>query len=427
MYTQQTSSTASSATPGTAAHRVRLSYIDMWRSLLKSLSGLFSLFRLSRTASLLGVSTFTAVLSCMLGVIAEAAALDMRVAIEEEVPTVQIGSSTKSFLRDSSGRVIAEIPAMGSVYAESQGRQVKIHQFQGNQFWLEPTDGGFVAIGNKWYRGRTQVVAVDGGITAVNHIDLEEYLYSVVGAEAPTSWPLEALKSQAVAARTYALYQRQHRGNAIFDVGDTTAWQVYKGLEEEASSTHAAVRGTAGQVLTHNGRLIEAVFHSSSGGHTENAEHVWSNPRPYLQGVADFDHSAPVFQWQEQFSADELQSRISGVGRILSITPVELSPTGRILSMQVVGDANTRTLTGIEMRRSLGLRSTLFTIRPQMEQVASANSAASVPVAFAVDGRGFGHGVGMSQWGAYGMASRGYNYQQILGHYFQNTALAVIR
>ncbi|MEB3213566.1 MAG: SpoIID/LytB domain-containing protein [Leptolyngbyaceae bacterium] len=426
--TQQNQSTVSQETSAAMAHPDTTSSPSNGQTLFKSFAGVLNLFRtFKKTPTVLGVSTLTAVLTCMLGVISEAAALDLRVAIEEDVRTVQVGSSTKSLLRDSSGRVVAEIPAMGSVRAEFQGNQVKIHQFQGRQFWLEPTNGGYVAIGDKWYRGKTHVIAVDGAITAVNYVNLEEYLYSVVGGEVPTNWPLEAMKAQAVAARTYALYQRQSRGNAIFDVGDTTAWQVYRGLEEEASSTHAAVRETAGQVLTHNGQIIEAVFHSSSGGHTENVENVWSSPRPYLRGVADFDHYAPVFQWREQFSADDLRNRITGVGRILSITPVQLTPTGRVASVRVVGDRSTRTLTGSEMRQSLGLRSTLFTIRPEMGRVASANSAGSVPVSFLVDGRGFGHGVGMSQWGAYGLASRGYNYQQILGHYFQNTTLSVIR
>jgi stage II sporulation protein D len=425
---QSMSSTDSASITETARASAKQPKEGILGSLLQFLSGTFSLFRLSKkTSTLLGVSTFTAVLSCLLGMVADAYALELRVAIEEDVRTVQVGSSTKSLLRDSSGRVVAEIPAMGSVRAESQGNQVKIHQFQGNQFWLEPTNGGFVAIGNKWYRGRTHVIAVDGALTAVNYVDLEEYLYSVVGSEMPTSWPLEALKAQAVAARTYVLYRRQNNGNAIYDVGDTTTWQVYSGLEKEASSTHTAVKATAGQVLTYNGRIIESVFHSSSGGHTENVEHVWSSPRPYLRGVADFDQYAPVFQWREQFSADDLRNRITGVGRILSITPIELTPTGRVASVRVVGDQNTRVLTGTELRRSLGLRSTLFTIRPEIGRVASASSPASIPSAFLIDGRGFGHGVGMSQWGAYGMAARGYNYQQIVGHYFRNTQLSVIQ
>lgn len=375
----------------------------------------------------LGISTLAALLGTVLSTLPASAAVELRVAIEEDVSSVQVGGSTKSILRDGAGQVVAEIPAMGSVLAESQPGSIKIHQFQGNLFWLEPTGGGYVAIGNKWYRGRTKIIFADGKITAVNYVDLEHYLYSVVGSEMPVNWPLEALKAQAVAARSYALHKRQHTSNGMFDVGDTTTWQVYKGLEGEASTTQAAVNETAGQVLTYNGQIIEAVFHSSSGGHTENVENVWSSPRPYLRGVVDFDQYAPVFQWQEEFSAVEMQERISGVGRILSITPTEWTPTGRVVSLQVVGDQGTRVISGADLRRSLGLRSTLFAIVPQMGRLASAGGTGSLPVTFYINGRGFGHGVGMSQWGAYGMAAQGYTYQRILGHYFQNTTLARIQ
>jgi stage II sporulation protein D len=375
----------------------------------------------------LGISTLAALLGTMLSALPASAAVELRVAIEEDVSSVQVGGSTKSLLRDGTGQVVAEIPAMGSVLAESQPGLIKIHQYQGNLFWLEPTGGGYVAIGNKWYRGRTKLISVGGQLTAVNYVDLEHYLYSVVGSEMPVNWPLEALKAQAVAARSYALHKRQHTSNGVFDVGDTTTWQVYKGLEGEASTTQAAVNETAGQVLTFNGQIIEAVFHSSSGGHTENVEDIWSSPRPYLRGVADFDHHAPVFQWQEQFSAAEIRERITGVGNILSITPTEWTPRGRIVSVQVVGDQGTRVISGTDLRRSLGLRSTLFAIVPQMGRLASAGGSGSLPVTFYINGRGFGHGVGLSQWGAYGMAAQGYTYQQILGHYFQNTTLSRIQ
>lgn len=376
------------------------------------------------TPSLLGLTTFLGVL---LSAAPARAALELRVAIEEQVPRVQLGTSTKALLRDGAGQVIAEIPAMGSVIAASESSTIQIDQWKNRQFWIEPTEGGYVYIGDKWYRGRTHVIATAGGLTAVNYVDLESYLFSVVGAEMPVSWPLEALKAQAVAARTYALYKRQHNRNPVFDVGDTTAWQVYGGLAEEANTTQMAVSATNGQVLTYNGQIIESVFHSSSGGHTENVENVWSSPRPYLRGVQDFDQQAPVYQWQVEFSATDLQRRITGVGRILTITPEEMTPTGRLVSARIRGDRGTRVISGNELRRALGLRSTLFSIIPEMGRIASAGGGASIPVSFSINGRGFGHGVGMSQWGAYGMAGQGYNYQQILGHYFQGASLAQIQ
>ncbi|MGB3495976.1 MAG: SpoIID/LytB domain-containing protein [Elainellaceae cyanobacterium] len=379
-----------------------------------------------RKTSLIG---FMTILGCFLSAGSAQAALELRVAIEQEVSEVQLGTSTKAVVRDASGQAIAEIPAMSSVMAEADAGQVEIHQWESGLFWIEPTDGGYVSIGDKWYRGRTQVIAVAGGVTAVNYVDLEQYLYSVVGSEMPASWLPEALKAQAVAARTYALYKRQHNGNAVFDVGDTTTWQVYEGLRKETNTTQVAVNSTAGQVLTYNGQIIESVFHSSSGGYTENVEDVWSSPRPYLRAVQDFDQIAenPVYEWRQEFSADSFQQRITGVGRVLRISSVETTPRGRVESVRVEGDRGSRVLSGSEVRRALGLKSTLFSITPEMGRLASTGSSASVPVRFVVNGRGFGHGVGMSQWGAYGMAGQGYNYQQILGHYFQSSTLSIIQ
>lgn len=356
------------------------------------------------------------------------AALEMRVAVERGVNSVTVGSSTKAIVQDGAGRALAEIPAMGALSAQIADGKVQLDRWQAGEIWVEPTDDGLVYIGDRWYRGRTRVVPTGNQLTAVNYVDLEEYLYSVVGAEMPTNWPLEALKAQAVAARSYALYQRQSSANAVFDVGDTTQWQVYSGTAEETNTTQAAVQGTAGQVLTYNGQIIEAVFHSSSGGYTENVEDVWVQALPYLRAVQDFDAGAPVYQWTETVSADQLKQAIPGVGNILSLTPEEATPRGRVVRMRVTGDAGNRVISGDELRRIFRLRSTLFAFYPVMSQVASASGNVPLhPSSFQISGRGFGHGLGMSQWGAYNLALRGYNYQQIVTHYYTSTQLARIR
>lgn len=357
---------------------------------------------------------------------APAAALEMRVAIEENVGTVTVGSNTTAVVRDSDGQVLGQLPAMGSFTAEAESSGVGVDQWFDDQIWIEPSEGGFVYISDRWYRGRTLLVKTSGGLTAVNYVDLEHYLYSVLGGEMSGSWPQEALKAQAVAARSYALYRRQKSATPVYDVGDTPTWQVYKGLIDEAPGTISAVNATAGQVLTHNGQIIEAVFHSSSGGHTENVENVWSQPLPYLRGVPDFDEGAPVYRWVEELSASEVSNRISGVGNVLSFVVESTTPTGRVQSIRVVGDAGEKSLRGNELRTALGLRSTLlFSISPEIGQVASSDGVPS-PSVFRFEGGGFGHGLGMSQWGAHNMAQQGYTYDQILTHYYTNTALSQI-
>ena len=348
-----------------------------------------------------------------IALIAPGNALEVRVAIKKNIQQLAIGTSTPGVVKDRAGRQLGEISELTAFNVRKSYNNISISQWHYPQLWLEPSSDGYVWIEERWYRGRVQLLLDGNGITVINHIDLEEYLYSVVGAETPSSWPLEALKAQAVAARSYALYQQSRSSSSLYDLDNTTASQVYKGLDSEYSSTLQAVNETAGEVMTYNGKVILAVFHSSSGGHTENVENIWNNSLPYLRGVWDFDHRAPVYQWSKTFSTSELNSRLPGVGGIRSITIERKTPQGRVVTMMVRGDRGSKRFSGGEIRRYLGLRSTLFTISPTGQ-------------GFIVQGRGFGHGVGLSQWGAHYLAQSGYNYDQILTHYYQNIRLTRI-
>lgn len=342
------------------------------------------------------------------------AAMDMRVALADGQARVSLGSSTPAQVKTLQGQPVGQIPQGRSLTVTAQANTLRLADWQGQGFWIEPTAGGYVCINDRWYRGRVSVVATAGQVTVVNTLDLEAYLYSVLGGEMPASWPQEALKAQAVAARSYALYQRQRHQAGPYDVSSTTAHQVYKGLATEAPSTLAAVNTTRGQVLTYGGQLIEAVFHASSGGQTENVEDVWQRPVPYLRSVPDFDQQAPVFKWSQTFSLSQFQQRIPGLGQLLGVINQRRSPQGRVMAMELRGSQASRTLTGTELRQALGLRSNLFTLTLQGNQVR-------------VEGRGYGHGLGLSQWGARGLALQGYSYQQILAHYYQGTALAQVQ
>lgn len=342
------------------------------------------------------------------------AALELRVAIEKDSSQVEIGSSTSAIVTDSAGRKLGEITALNAFAATPSSRGVALGNWQSDRLIIEPSGDGLVWINGGWYRGRTEIVRQGQQIIAVNRVDLEEYLYSVVGSEAIPSWPQEALRAQAVAARTYALYQRSKSTNSLYDLDTTTDTQVYKGLSREYVTTHEAVKATAGQVITYNGKPILAAFHSSSGGHTENVEDVWSSPLPYLRGVVDYDQSAPVFQWTKSFSSTELSRHIGGVGTIKAMIPEQTTPRGRIIAMKIVGDRGTKILKGGTLRQALDLRSTLFTV-------------SSTQGIFQLLGRGYGHGIGLSQWGTYYLAEKGTDYKKILAHYYQNARLTKIR
>ena len=338
---------------------------------------------------------------------------ELRIAIKKGVSAVQVGSSTPAIVRDAGGRPIGNLAPLDGFTVKPRGSGVNLNQWNSSHLIIEPKDDGVVWIGDRWYRGKVRIIRQGRGVTALNLVDLEEYLYSVVGAEAYPTWPQEALKSQAVVARTYALYKASRASNRYYDLDTTTNTQVYKGLETEFVTTHEAVKATLGKVLTYNGKVILSAFHSSSGGHTENVEDVWSSPLPYLRGVVDYDQLAPVFQWRKTFNAWEMGRLIGGVGSVRSLIPEKITPHGRIITMKIVGSRGSRQVTDDHLRKALKLKSTLFTI-------SNKNGT------FIIEGRGYGHGIGLSQWGSHYLAEQGIPYHQILSHYYKNARLTTL-
>ena len=345
------------------------------------------------------------------------ASVILRVAIERGVNQVKVGSSTTGIVKDSTGRTLGQLPAMSAYYAQAIPGGVALDKWQSGLFWIEPTGKGFVYIGDRWYRGRTLVVPTEKGITAVNWVDDQEYLYSVLGGEMDASWPQEALKAQAIAARTYALYEREkQRNNPIYDLGNTPdRWQIYKGVISEAPATYAAVDSTLGQVLTYKNRIILSVFHACSGGHTENVEDVWGSNEPYLRAVQDYDQNIRECNWVKTFSPTEISAKFPEVGNVLDMIPETYSPFRSVKVLKIVGNRGTKVLQGEEVRTALKLKSTRFSVTKGADG------------SFVLQGLGFGHGLGMSQWGAYNLARQGVNHLQILGHYYQGVALTPIQ
>lgn len=323
--------------------------------------------------------------------------------------------------------------------------------------WLEPavpaqlSSGGDFRLRQRSYRGRLQVRLNGASLQAVNHVLLESYLPSVVGSEMPASWPQPALRAQAVAARTYAL--RQRKPSAPFDVSATVSSQVYKGIEAETASTREAAAATRGQVLTYGGQLANTVFHSSAGGVTENSGDLWSQQLPYLVSVPDFDQQSPVHQWQQRLEPEQLQQALAETGGVDRIEVLATTASGRVRQVRVIGPRGSLVLSGAQLRSRLGLRSTLVRFELVPPEIASVGGAAGVgalgaalasvppppplPVlegqpplqvprtSLLVIGRGFGHGVGLSQWGALAMAEKGHSHEQILRHYYRGTSLSL--
>ena len=363
---------------------------------------------------------------------------------------------------------------------------------------VQSEDPRGIWLGSRRYRGRLQFLVRGGQVQVVNHLGIETYLASVVGSEMPHRWPLPALQAQAVAARTYALRQRGKAGD--FDVKATVSSQVYRGVESETPSTIEAVESTRSLVLVHAGRLINAVFHSSSGGATEPSGEVWRNQLPYLVSVADHDQHSPVHRWNKRFDDDALRDLFRETGGVKRLQVLKTSSTGRVRTARVQGPRGSLVLTGRELRKRLGLKSTMVQFElingstdsstasaiataqraPQATSQAAAQAAppliglwqdsASGPdttsdnttssssgrlasllpppplpllnpsafnqprpdlkvgeIVLEARGQGFGHGVGMSQWGAHGLALQGADFREILLHYYRGAEIRPYR
>ena len=297
----------------------------------------------------------------------------------------------------------------------------KTYDLKSNQkFQIKSSDGRGIWVGQKRFSGKINLFILDSGILVVNVLGIENYLSSVVGSEMPAKWPMEALKAQAIASRTYALKQK---GNNLFDIDSTQRNQVYNGLESRTYKTRRAVRSTRSLVLTYKNKLINALFHSSSGGMTENSQDVWKNEYPYLTSVKDFDKKNPKFRWKKKFSNKELLNLFPKIGGIQNVEILNITETGRLKNVRLVGAYGSDQISGVDLRKKLGLNSTFARFK-LIEEQSKKLPAKKVLI---VSGQGSGHGVGMSQWGAKYMASKGQKAERILKYFYKGVQIQPFR
>ncbi len=326
-----------------------------------------------------------------------------------------------------------------------------LYLYQKSDIPLEfmPKDSETITIGSAEYRGNARFLHTEKGMTVINHLDMEDYLKGVVASEMPHSWPIEALKAQAVCARNYALTNLNKFHKYGFNLDDTTQSQVYLGVKGEYPETNLAVEETKDMYLFYDNKLATTFFFSSSGGHTESSKYAWGGDLPYLTGVEDpFDTSR---EWTVPYTPDEIEEKLAGigisVGDVTGLEVVERSPSGRIIDLNIIGTTGNYHAKLEKSRSLFNLRSNLFTItekgneqnsvsvvtakgieqrlisQPVLTATGLIPYEAPTPTEYIFNGTGFGHGVGMSQYGAKGMAEQGYTYDRILAHYFQGTVL----
>lgn len=378
-------------------------------------------------------------------------------------------STVKSKLGENTYTVISQVDTR--IYGtDKNGKVIFMYASSGNLLRgrsLSTANPNPIKIGTSLYRGQVEFYRTSGSdMTIINVLPFEEYVYGVVPNEMPAYSNIEALKAQAVAARTYSYKYINKHAKYGFNLCATTDCQVYKGYSSENANTNKAVDETMNMVVTYNGALAETVFSASTGGRTEDAANVWGNSIPYLKSVEDKYESGTSYNynWTMKFTADEINTKLKsyGLGTVTSMEITKNSDAGRPIEIIVKGTLkpNGVTITKDKCRTFLSLPSQMYNITTDADvNVQVGNEIENVPLSqigvvtkdgektysdpsqkitiigadgnestvsaspteYVFTGKGWGHAVGMSQEGAMGMAKAGFKYDEILTHYYTGT------
>ncbi len=335
-----------------------------------------------------------------------ASAEDIRVLLAEHTKSVTIESISGLIIEQSPGREAGKRITIGPGYIGT--RPVRIRSVD-----------GVVSLEGRRYRGTLEIRrSGDSEIRVINELDIEDYLKGVIAEEIPHDWEPEALKAQAVASRTYALYLKKNAGRRPYHITASVKSQLYGGVRSERDAAVMAVRDTTGLVLTYQGRVIPAFYHSSCGGRTEDAGELWDIDAPYLKGVdCSCQEISKYGVWEKRISINKALAGVRGLGyRLNNITSMGLgriTRAGRVKEIVICDQDRIVEIPAERFRSSLGygvLPSVFFEV-----------SVVKGEIVFS--GRGMGHGVGLCQWGAREMAQRGHDFVSILRHYYPGTSL----
>lgn len=350
-------------------------------------------------------------LAALLIMSAAAAQIQVRVLLEETGPLALHIPEGHTGLVDGVVRFHTGLPLNWPVYAD--GNNLVIDGAAIGRTLTMETDSGFVSWSGELYRGAISLVARDSVLLVVNRLDLEDYLRGVVPAEMQASWPQEALKAQAIAARSYVLNSLEPLRE--YDICATTHCQVYRGTALENPLSDQAIADTRGLVLTYGGTFARTYYHSDSGGVLASSSEVWGEDLPYLQARSDVHADTPHRRWSQRIDAGQLAGalRAAGVeiGTPTGLTILSFTSSGRVHGLQVQGTTGTASFSGNEttaLLRGIGLKSTRMTVTGPLT----------------VSGDGWGHGVGMSQYGARTLAQAGHDFDEILAFYYPSTQLS---
>jgi stage II sporulation protein D len=309
----------------------------------------------------------------------------------------------------------------GKILYESRKKHLVIGAGKIKRSLLVESRGTPLSLNETPYRGMFELHNIVGKIYVINIVKMDNYLFSVVPSEIPASWDMQALKAQAVAARTYTYYHLLNRKKKkIYDLDASTNFQVYKGMSSEKPDTTRAVLETSGEILSHNHKPILAYFHSTCGGKTADDDFIWKGKgKTYLTGIkCNYCSQSPHYRWQEKLTLHEIKNSLSkkyrNIGKIRRISFTRRF--GRVTGVEILHSSGKLTLSGNSFRL-------LFPPKKLKSMYFVSRKSGS---GLLIRGRGWGHGVGLCQWGARGMAEKGANYRAILKHYYRNIRLVKI-
>ena len=338
----------------------------------------------------------------------------IRIAIVKSAPEVTVAGDGLLVTGDDGQAVILAFPV--TVKPLNNGLSVNGKFYHRLSF----SSSSAVYVNNKPYRGLAELSFSERGILVVNQLPIEEYLVGLINCEISSAWPIDAVKAQAVIARTYAMNRKASRSAAFYHLESSVIDQVYDGCLIEDSRARRAVAETEGEVLTYGGALIQAFYHSSCGGQTEASENVWGVAVPYLKGV-DCIYcmtASRATAWECKLTLDDIENRLRKAGYKISglsdIKPGALNSRGRIKDLTLVAaKGGGISLSGNQFRKSVGfgvIKSTRFTLKITQNEIV-------------FSGIGNGHGVGLCQWGTKQRALDGFEYREILSYYYPGTEL----
>ena len=330
----------------------------------------------------------------------------LRIGIKVDVSSIQIEGDADVF--NKNGKKVAKI--QGSYQVTTDNRSIKVgnRKISSDMVRFSP-QLMMIKVGKKMFRGDIEVHAANGKLTVVNDLFIEDYVRGVINKEAIPSWPIEAKKTQAVLARTFAVYQKMFNPRSkLFDLAPSVLDQVYGGLNKEDVTSNKAVDQTKGEVITVGNHPAQIFFHSTCGGQTASAEEVWGKEMSHLQSVkCAYCKKSSLYRWKRKIPSSEISEKLKKAGyKVRKSGKIKVS-IGKLRVNNVIVDGVSIPVN--KFRAALGFSkiwSNDFEVRKSGGN-------------YIFEGKGAGHGVGVCQWGMAGMAGKGKKYREILKYYLK--------